>query len=143
MFLAPAVDTLRKSVNTKTILGEILFWSHVPVLLVWFGLFFVPSSMIPDKIVFHFWYVIVLFFVQIAWGVVLYPIIKKFDVGVCPLTTLNQWVRGYPIADRRNYDHWFIDEFSERLGISLPKKVLLFLFIGSIVLVAVQYFFFA
>lgn len=38
----------------RHILAETIFWTHLAVVLFWWGLFFVPTSAWPDKISFHF-----------------------------------------------------------------------------------------
>ncbi len=125
--------------NIRFIAGEILFWLHLPIVLIWLGLFFIPSSSWPAKVTFHFWFIFVVFASQIWWGFFLMPIRKRFGAGVCPLTSLTQWVRGYPITDRRNYDHTFLEEITERLRITISLKTMQIILFGSVGVIIVQY----
>lgn len=124
----------------KIIFGEILFWLHLPIVLVWVGLFFFPQAWWEYKVFFHFWFVMIVFASQVLWGIAMMFIRKKFGMGVCPLTTLTQYVRGFPISDPRNYNHTFIIEFCERLHIRLRSFVLDALLILTLVAVTVQFF---
>ena len=125
--------------NIRKLFGEILFWLHVPVIIVWFGLFFIPASIWPSKVVYHFWFIILAFASQLLWGLILYPIRKHLGWGVCFLTTLNQRVRGYPISDPHNHNHWFLEELSERLGYKFSQAVIQSALVGSTILVTIQY----
>lgn len=124
----------------RTALGEILFWLHLPVVVMWVGLFFIPSSIWPGKITFHFWFIVCIFTSQLLWGLVLLPLRRRLGFGVCPLTTLTQYVRGYPVRDPRNYDHWFLDEMCERWNMRLPHRIIQTIFLGTITLICIQYF---
>ena len=123
----------------RFLLGEILFWSHVPVILFWFGLFFVPSVVWPAKMFFHFWFIALAFASQLLWGLLLMPIRNKFGWGVCFLTTLTQLARGYPLRDPRNHDHWFLSELFDRAGVTVPASIIQFVLVTSILLVATEY----
>ncbi len=123
----------------RKILGEILFWLHLPVVLVWIGFFFFPQAWWGGKVSFHFWFIIIVFASQVLWGITMMPIRKRFGMGVCPLTTLTQYVRGFPISDLRNYNHTFIVEFCERLQIRLRSSLLNTLLVSTLVAVSVQF----
>ena len=109
-------------------------------MLIWVGLFFVPTSVWSGKVTFHFWYIVTIFAVQLLWGLLLYRIRKRLGTGVCPLTSLVQYLRGYPLTDPRNYDHAFIIEVCERLHIPLKPALLAKLLLLTIVIVTIQYF---
>lgn len=126
--------------NIRYVLGEVIFWLHLPIVLLWLGLFFVPERLVPGKTVFHFWFIIGVFSAQVLWGLVMLSIRKRFGAGVCPLTTLNQWVRGFSITDERNYDHTFIQEFLERVHIRLAPLVTYSILFGTLALITIQYF---
>ena len=125
----------------RTFWTEIIFWSHLPIVIIWFGTFFIPLSVWPKRITFHFWYILIFLLVQLAWGIMLYPKIKKVDF-ICPLTTLLQYLRGYPIANKNNYNHSFIAELLTRFHIKIS-----FMWVNSIlwltfVIVTIQYIWF-
>ena len=120
-------------------LGEVLFWLHLPVVLVWIGLFFFPQAWWEDKVSFHFWFIITVFASQVLWGIAMISVRKRFGAGVCLLTTLTQYVRGFSISDPRNYNHTFIIEFCERFRIRLHDSVLNTLLVSTLVAVGVQF----
>lgn len=125
--------------NIRFITGEILFWLHLPIVLIWLGLFFIPSSLWEGKVTFHFWFIVIVFLSQILWGIFLMPIRKRFGAGACALTSLTQWVRGYPLADKRNYDHTFLEEMTERFRMSIPLKVMQIILFASVGVIIIQY----
>ena len=119
-------------------LTEMVFWVHLPIVLVWFGLFLVPTSVWPGRIAFHFWFIASLLVVQFLWSVAVY---HTLDI-VCPLTTLMQWLRGYRVYDKRNHGHSFIAELLERLHIRLGFKGVNILLGGTLILVVIEYVWF-
>ena len=119
-------------------LTEVVFWVHLPIVVLWFGLFLVPTSVWPGRITFHFWFIASLLVVQFLWSVAVY---HKLDI-VCPLTTLMQWLRGYPVYDTRNYGHSFIAELLERLDLKLSFQVVNIVLLGTLILVIIQYVWF-
>lgn len=125
----------------RFIASEVLFWLHPPFVLIWVGLFFVPQSFWSSKVAFHFWFIFVVFAFQLIWGLILLPIRKRLGVGVCPLTTLTQKTRGFPISDPQNHDHVFIIEFCQRFNIPLKLTFLTKILLFSVFLVSAQYFF--
>ena len=126
---------------TKKILTNIIFWLHFPIVIIYFGLFFIPKSLWKDNITFHFWYVMIIFLIQIIWGTVIYPKTKKIEI-ICPLTTLMQRLRGYEIENERNYNHSFTSELLEKLKIKLKYNIVSVIIMFSILIVVIQYFFF-
>lgn len=121
--------------------AEAFFWTHFVLVAVWFGLFAVPTSLWHGKVTFHFWFITTLIALQFLWGLALMPLTKKYHM-VCPLTTAMQLLRGYPVADERNNNHSCIKEFSERIGMPVPKKAVSLSTFASLAAVTVQYFFF-
>ena len=122
----------------KKILDELVFWLHLPIVLVLFGLFFVPKAVWSGKVVFHFWYFMGITAVQFIWAVGAF---KRLDI-ICPLTTLLQWLRGYSLKSKKNYGHSFIAELLERLKIRVSYGWVNGLLLVSLVVVVVQYIWF-
>ena len=122
----------------KTFLTEIVFWLHLPYVLFWFGAFFIPLSLWPSRIVFHFWYISIALLIQFFGGIVLYPKTKKIDF-ICPLTTLMQSLRGYPVENEKNFGHSFIAELLEKLHIKISFRWVNILLIITFIIVSVQY----
>lgn len=123
---------------SKKILIELLFWLHIVVFFVWFALFFVPSSIWPNKVVFHFWYIVVGVFLQLLTGLILMPYMHKYRI-VCPITTVMQSVRGYRYNNPKNYDHSFVRELALRLNIKIPYGLVGFFIFLSLGLIIYQY----
>ena len=120
--------------------AEVVFWMHFVLVATWFGLFLVPTSLWSGKISFHFYFIAIATALQFLWGFVLMPVIKNYRM-VCPLTTLMQLLRGYPVSDERNNNHSCIKEFFDRLGVKVPKKAVTISTFVSLGAVTVQYFF--
>lgn len=127
--------------NFKKSSAEIVFWLHFVLVATWFGPFFVPTSVWPGKISFHFWFILVAVILQFGWGFLMLPITKKYKM-MCPLTTLMQMLRGYQISDERNNHHSCIKEFFDRIGKPVPKKAVTYSTFISLGVVTMQYFFF-
>lgn len=125
--------------RSRAVLGEILFWLHLPIVLLWLGLFFVPESIVPGKTVFHFWFIAIVFASQMLWGLALIPIRKRFGAGVCPLTTLTQWTRGYAITDKRNYDHTFLEELMRRWHLGISARIRQVILYSTLILIIIEY----
>ena len=120
----------------KEFLTELVFWLHLPIVLVLFGLFFVPKSVWSGKVVFHFWFVITVLVVEFLWGLALYRYTHKIDI-ICPLTTLMQWLRGYPIDSPQNYGHSYIAELLSRIKVKVSYNtvnIILYITLGAVVL---------
>ena len=128
----------KKKRKKNNFLAEIVFWLHLPMVILLFGLFFVPKSIWADKVVFHFWYFIGIIIVELVWAGLLY---KKLDI-ICPLTTLLQWLRGYPLKNKMNYGHSFIAELLEKIKIKISYNWVNIILIVSLIIVIVQYIWF-
>jgi hypothetical protein len=122
----------------KKILAEIIFWMHFVIFVVWFSLFFVPASIWPKRVVFHFWYIVIFFLSQLITGFLLMKRMHKFRI-VCPCTTLMQFIRGYKLGDPKNYDHSFVREFAARLRIKIPYGFIGFLIFVTLGIIIYQY----
>ena len=123
----------------RNLLIDIIFWLHLPIVLIWFGAFFVPLSLWPGRINFNFWFISILLFVQLIWGTILSPKTKKIDF-ICPLTTLMQSLRGYPVENEKNFNHSFMAELFEKLRLKISffgVDVLLWI---TFIIVSIQYF---
>lgn len=125
----------------KKAAAEVFFWLHFVLVAVWLGLFLVPASLWAGKVSFHFYFITTTVALQFLWGFVLMPVTKKYRM-VCPLTTVMQLLRGYPVSDERNNNHSCIKEFFDRLGMKVPKKAVTLLTFISLGIVTIQYFFF-
>ncbi len=115
--------------------SKILFWLHFPIVLFWFGLFLVPLSFWPGRITFHFWYIISIMFIQLLWSVLIF---KKIDI-ICPLTTWMQYLRGFPLKNKENYDHSYIAELLNRLHLRISYWLVNILLAVTLIIVIVQY----
>ena len=124
--------------NFNKTAAEAVFWLHFVLVAIWFGLFFVPTSLWPGKITFHFWFILIGVIMQFGWGLLILPITKKYKM-MCPFTTLMQWLRGYPIKDERNNHHSCIKEFFHRIGKPVPKKAVTMATFISLGVVTIQY----
>lgn len=120
------------------LLATILFWLHLPIVVLWFGLFLVPKSIWAVKVSFHFWFIAGIMFIQLLWGIYL---TKKIDI-ICPLTTWMQYLRGYPRDSKKNYQHSYISELLQKLRIPVYYKGINILLLITLVLVTVQYIWF-
>ncbi len=123
---------------SKKLLIELIFWLHFPIVALWFGLFFVPLSLWPGRVIIHFWYIVIIMALQLMWGIIAF---HQLDI-ICPLTTIMQSLRGYPKAHPQNYGHSFIAELLWRLGIPLSYRAINVLLLVTLVIVVVQYLLF-
>jgi hypothetical protein len=126
--------------KTRLFLANVIYWIHVAIGTVWFGLFLVPTSLWHDKITFHFYLTLVIVFHQFIWGLMIMPWTKKFRM-VCILTTPMQLLRGQKISDSKNYDHSFFKEFFGKNGLAVPHSVSTLATFSTLALVTYQYFF--
>ena len=125
----------------RTFWTEIVFWSHLPIVVIWFGTFFIPLSLWPNRITFHFWCILILLLLQLLWGIILYPKTKKVNF-ICPLTTLLPDLRGYPIESKKNYNHSFIAELLERFHIKISFQGVEIMLGITFIIVTIQYLWF-
>ncbi len=126
----------------KKVLIWLVFWLHLPIVVVWFGLFLLPQTVWSGVVAFHFWYIVTILVVQLLWGLTFYSIIHKVDI-ICPITTLMQWMRGYPRTSSKNYGHSFIAEFCTMLGFQVHYGGVNVALLITLGLIVVRYFFFS
>ena len=103
-----------------------------------FGLFLIPKSILPEKIIFHFWYLVIIMLIQFIWSLIVF---KKFSL-VCPLTTLMHLLRGCKLNDKNNYQYPFIAGLLRKLNINLSYKFINVLLFFALIIVSAQYFLF-
>jgi hypothetical protein len=127
--------------NKRGLLTEIIFWTHLPITIIWIGLFLIPLSVWPGRITFHFGYIFSIVLIQIIWGEMLYSKTKKIRI-ICPITTLMQSLRGYPIESKKNYDHSFVAEFFNRLRFKLGPRIVGILIWITLIIALIQYIWF-
>ena len=114
---------------------SIVFWLHLPIVIIWFGAFAVPLSVWPERIVFHFWFIAGIMAIQLLWGVLA---VGKFDI-ICPITSYMQWLRGYPLTHKKSYGHSYIAELFNILGIKMHYKWVNYLLLITLAIVCYQY----
>ena len=121
--------------SRKNFFIELLFWLHIPILLIWFALFFIPTSLWSSKVSFHFWYIVCIVGVQLLWALLIW---RKADI-ICPITTLMQHLRGHHIKSKENYDHSFTSEFLNRMRLNINHSIVKILILISLFIVILQY----
>ena len=124
--------------DLKEINAKIVFGLHLPIVIILFGMFVIPKSLWAGKVIFHFWYFVSIIFFQFLWSLFIY---RKFDI-ICPLTTLMQWLRGYPLKNKNNHGHSFIAEILEKMRIQVSYVWVNVILIVSLIIVVVQYIWF-
>ena len=122
----------------RKISSKIIFLIHCLIVFFWLGLFFVPTSFWPGRIIFHFYLTLVIVFNQFIWGLLIMPWTKKYRM-VCFLTTVNQLLKGDSIYDEKNYDHSFTQELFGKAGIKIPHRFATFLTFTILIIVTFQY----
>lgn len=124
----------------RSFLIGIVFWLHVSVGVIWYGLFLVPVSLWPEKISFHFFFTLLIIGHQLVWGALIMPWTKQYRM-VCILTTIMQWLRGKNIADPENYDHSFtVELLRKKTHLNVPHWVSTALNILILAAVSIQFF---
>ena len=126
--------------QNKEWLISFIYWIHLPFVLIWIGLFFVPSSAWSYKISFHFWYALSLTIIQFLWGMYIFLFTKKIGI-ICPLTSLMQYLRGYHFRSPKNYSHTYISEVSNRLHIKISDKAVNILTLATFGIIILQFVF--
>ena len=117
---------------------NLLWVLHLIIIIIWFGLFVIPLSVWPQRIAFHFWYMVILFASQVLWGAIIYPQTKHYNL-ICPITTPMQSLRGYRIKDKRNYDHSYIAEFLKKFKIKVSFNTVNYILWITFFIVLAQY----
>ncbi|MFH1714010.1 MAG: hypothetical protein ABH831_00180 [Candidatus Nealsonbacteria bacterium] len=124
----------------RNLVGNIIFLFHAAFVIPWYALLFVPESVLPNKIAFHFYLTLVVVLHQFLWGFLIMPWTKKYRM-VCILTTFQQLAKGQNISDPKNYDHSFTQEFLRKIGINIPHRASTLITFTILTLVSIQYFF--
>ncbi len=122
----------------RRFLIEFIYWAHLVVIIIWFGLFFIPSCLWPGRVPFHFWFIMIITGIQFVWGLFMFPYSKKIDI-ICPLTTVMQRLRGFPVTSRKNLGHSYITEILRRFNIKLSYKAVNIILLSTIIIVSIQY----
>jgi hypothetical protein len=125
-----AIPTVVRTSRLKLVLSRLVFHLHLTVFLLFPAGFFIPSSVWPERIEFHFFYCVAPFFLFYAWGMIWTLKYRDKLYSICFLDTLMQWLRGHSIWDPKNYQHTFVSELFSLLGLNVSKtvpRVLLFL----------------
>ncbi len=121
---------------------HLLFWLHLPIVILYFGLLAVPISLWPGKVVFHFWLFVIVVGAEVIWGMYMRQFSGRMDI-VCPLTSWMQYLRGYSLCDLRNYGHSYIAELLVVFHVRLRYGVVNYLMLGAGVVILIEYFVFA
>jgi hypothetical protein len=130
----------------KTNLVKFLIFIHAIFFITWAGLFFIPSSVWPDRIFYHFWYVISVLVFNFSWGNLLrIKNNRKNGLFVCMLTTITQYARGHNLNDQNNYSHSFFKEMLSKFNRynleNHSEKIISVLAFLSLFIISYQYFF--
>ena len=99
--------------------ADIVWYFHFAVVIIAVELFFIPLSIMPNRIELHFYFLWSVIALQILFGLIYLPITKRFQF-VCPLTAIEKH-----IIKRRPHKHvgesCVADFCAEKLG--LPKWI--------------------
>jgi hypothetical protein len=106
----------------KIVLSRFVFLIHLLIFLLFPAGFFIPSSVWPQRVEYHFLYCVAPFVLFYAWGLIWTIAFRNKIYSVCALDTLMQWLRGHSIWDPKNYEHSFVEELFEKLKLNLPEK---------------------
>ena len=124
----------------KKLISDFIFLFHAVFVLFWYSLIFVPVSMFPNKIVFHFYLTVIIVLHQFIWGFLIMPWTKKYRM-VCIFTTLNQVLRSQKVSDPKNYDHSFTQESFKKIGINIPHRATTLITLSILAIATYRYFF--
>jgi len=122
-------------------IAETIFWSHAVIVIFWWGLLLVPTSVWTNKISFHFYLSTSIVVHQFIWGAFILPWTKHYR-PICILTTIMQWIRGKRLSNELNYQHVWTKEFFQRIGWGLPQRGATIITAVVFTIVNIQYFFF-
>ena len=123
----------------RTLLGKTLFFFHAVFVAFWYGLFFVPESIFPNRVSFQFYLTLAVIFHQFVWGFLIMPWTGKYRM-VCILTTINQIIRGQKVSDPKNYDHSFPQEVFRSFGVYISHRTTTFITLFTLIVVSIEYF---
>lgn len=123
----------------KKFFADLITGLHLLIVIVWYGLFFVPQYWFPDKVSFHFYLTLTIIGHQLLWGVFLLPWTGKYRI-TCILTTLSQLLRGKKISDPKNYDYSFTQEIFKKMNLPISRQTSAILTLAILTAVTIQYF---
>ncbi len=112
------IISLYMKIKTSKWLINILFFTHLTIIISWFGLFFIFFNFWPKIFLFYVRFTLIIIFLQFSWA---FMVFKKIDM-ICPLTTWVQHLRWYKIIDEKNYKHSFVAEILQKLKINISSK---------------------
>ncbi len=124
-----------------TFLIKSLFWAHALIVLFFIAPFFIPLSIWPKRVEFHFYYVIFTFASEILWGVFMIRHTQKRLNMICPVTSLMQKMRGISLSSPENYKHSFVVEFFERYKLPMSMKLVNIIILISVLILFFQFLF--
>ena len=127
-------------IRYKDILIKFLVSIHIIFFISWVGLFFIPTSVWPNRIFYNFWYVLGIILLSFIWGNFIRRYNKNGNLFVCPLTTMTQYLRGYGIKDETNNNHLFLSEILGLLSIKYNKTIMIIGGSLSLLVISYQYF---
>ena len=97
--------------------ADLIWYSHFAIVLIAVFLFFIPESVWPNRVAFHFYYLWGVIAIQFITGLIYLPKIKKFHF-VCPITALEKHlIKRHP--HKHVGESCIADFCAEKLG--LPK----------------------
>ena len=122
----------------RKVVSEITLWLHLLIVLILFLMFFIPTSIWPERPLVHFYVMALIILSDLIFGVIYY-MYKNYFTLVCPLTLIMQRIRGYKFSDEKNYKYSFVKEVGGRLGFKVNRLFALFLLIFIFVLTLINY----
>ena len=132
------INELNKVVKRAalTFWADFLWYTHFAIVIFAVGLFFIPLSFWPNRIIFHFYYLWGVIALQFATGIIYMPIINKFRF-VCPLSALEKHlIKHHP--HEHVGESCIADFCAEKLG--FPKWIGTASVLIALALVSLQYF---
>ncbi len=126
--------------SVKSLLADVVFIIHFIIFLLFPVLFFIPSRVWPWRIEFHFYFAVSLCVLFYVWGLIWTLKLRDKVYKICMLDTCMQWLRGYSLFDKNNYEHSFVVEVFERFALkNVRPSVIPWMLLMCIVLTAILY----
>lgn len=123
----------------RKIISEITSWLHLFFVIVLFLMFFIPTSIWPERPLVHFYIMALIILSDLIFGIFYYLYDKKYFNLICLLTIVMQRIRGYKFLDERNYKHSFVKEVCNRLGFRVKRLFAFLLLIFIFILTLINY----
>ena len=124
-----------------TLIIKLLWWSHLAVVIGLYILFFIRKKLIQEISTINLYYMLWVALSQAFWGIFMIKHRGSFAL-VCPMTTLMQYLRGYPVNDEKNHGHSYVVEFMDYLGVKWDFALINKIMIGTIIAVILRFVFF-